>query len=150
MIGLVLPSLRHNAAVIINKNAHSPPYCPSPPTIWMDTKVMASSTQDNSPTVLEGTAPKERGDDEKAREETIREVEGGSTPPKDIRFWLMIISLLVATFISALDLTGKRPIICLSQSFQNIDRMFLYPHSHQYRTSYNCACAEIRRFHLDW
>ena len=28
-------------------------------------------------------------------------------PPKDIRFWLVIMSLLVSTFISALDLTGK-------------------------------------------
>ncbi|KIM79120.1 hypothetical protein PILCRDRAFT_823692 [Piloderma croceum F 1598] len=67
---------------------------------------MASSIQDNSPTVLEATAPKEREDDQNAREETIREVEGGSTPPKDIRFWLIIMSLLVATFLSALDLTA--------------------------------------------
>jgi hypothetical protein len=66
---------------------------------------MASSTQDNFPTGLEASAPKERED---AREETIREVEGGSTPPKDMRFWLIIMSLLVATFLSALDLTGKK------------------------------------------
>jgi hypothetical protein len=108
---------------------------------------MASSIQDNSPTVLEATVLREREDDEKAREETIREVEGGSTPPKDIRFWLIIMSLLVATFLSALDLTGKKVCYLL---IPVTDRMLLYPHSHQYRTSYNCACAEIRRFHLDW
>jgi hypothetical protein len=111
---------------------------------------MASSIQDNSPTVLEATVPKEREDDENAREETIREAEGGSTPPKDIRFWLIIMSLLVATFLSALDLTGKKTYYLLIQSLQNTDRTLLYPHSHQYRTSHNCACSEIRRFHLDW
>lgn len=29
-----------------------------------------------------------------------------ATYPKDIRFWMIIVSLLVATFLSALDLTG--------------------------------------------
>jgi hypothetical protein len=27
--------------------------------------------------------------------------------PKDLRFWLIIFNLLIATFLSALDLTGK-------------------------------------------
>lgn len=34
------------------------------------------------------------------------EGDGGGTP-KDIRFWLIILGLLVATFLSALDMTGK-------------------------------------------
>lgn len=41
------------------------------------------------------------------REETVREDDGANATPKDIRFWLIILSLLIATFISALDLTGK-------------------------------------------
>jgi hypothetical protein len=41
------------------------------------------------------------------REETIREDDGANATPKDIRFWLIILGLLIATFISALDLTGK-------------------------------------------
>lgn len=27
-------------------------------------------------------------------------------PPKDLRFWLILVSLLAATFLAALDLTG--------------------------------------------
>ena len=64
---------------------------------------MASSAQDISPVVLEPTAPKEHDSE---REETIHGEDASSTPPKDLRFWLIIMSLLVATFLSALDLTG--------------------------------------------
>jgi hypothetical protein len=41
------------------------------------------------------------------REETVREDDDANATPKDIRFWLIILGLLIATFISALDLTGK-------------------------------------------
>lgn len=33
--------------------------------------------------------------------------EGNNERPKDLRFWLIILSLLVATFLSALDQTGE-------------------------------------------
>lgn len=35
----------------------------------------------------------------------------GSATPKDARFWLVIMGLLIATFLSALDLTGWYPSI---------------------------------------
>lgn len=39
--------------------------------------------------------------------ETIRGEENGTaSAPKNLRFWLIILGLLVATFISALDVTG--------------------------------------------
>lgn len=44
---------------------------------------------------------------DKAEEETIHGVEDTehTARPKDLRFWLIIVSLLVSTFLSALDLT---------------------------------------------
>jgi hypothetical protein len=68
---------------------------------------MPPSTQDSLPPALEPTAPKEHVGGEKRREETLREEDNASTTPKDLRFWLIILGLLVATFISALDLTGN-------------------------------------------
>ena len=44
---------------------------------------------------------------ETTREETVQEHDSANATPKDIRFWLIILGLLIATFISALDLTGK-------------------------------------------
>ena len=78
-----------------------------------DTNAMSSSTQDKS-AMLETTAHKEREGGENIGEETptIKGEDGASATPKDIRFWLIIMSLLVATFLSALDLTGIF-IVCL-------------------------------------
>jgi MFS family permease len=58
--------------------------------------------------MLETTAHKEREGGENIGEETptIKGEDGASATPKDIRFWLIIMSLLVATFLSALDLTA--------------------------------------------
>jgi hypothetical protein len=58
-------------------------------------------TMEKSTTAMEPTTQNDRD-----AEETIREENGAATPPKDIRFWLIIMSLLVATFLAALDLTG--------------------------------------------
>ena len=56
---------------------------------------------EKSTTAMEPTTQNDRD-----AEETIQEENGAGTPPKDIRFWLIILSLLVATFLAALDLTG--------------------------------------------
>ena len=71
-----------------------------------------SAVREKSSTALEPTVSKQSGrEEDKAREETIREEEedasAHTTPPKDLRFWLIILGLLVATFLAALDLTGK-------------------------------------------
>jgi hypothetical protein len=58
-----------------------------------------SIAQDMSPSALEPTASKEREGDKMIKERD-------STMPKDIRFWLIMIGLMVATFLAALDLTG--------------------------------------------
>ena len=67
---------------------------------------MQSSTQDTSSPALDPKSSKEHGE-----EDTIREEEVVHTAPKDMRFWLVMVGLLFATFISALDLTGK--FVCL-------------------------------------
>lgn len=71
----------------------------------MDAEIMQPSTQrefeGKSAVVSEHPLPKEHDG-----AETIQEQEGGNGTPKDIRFWLIIVGLLVATFLSALDLTG--------------------------------------------
>lgn len=54
---------------------------------------------------LELQASQERKD-----EETIREEDVIDTTPKDMRFWLIMVGLLFATFISALDMTGN--VVC--------------------------------------
>ena len=48
---------------------------------------------------------------DKAEEETIRDAEHAerANKPKDLRFWLIIASLLLSTFLSALDLTCEFP-----------------------------------------
>jgi hypothetical protein len=66
---------------------------------------MQSNTQSASAPTLEPTSSKEHG------EETIREEEAVNTNPKDSRFWLVMVGLLFATFISALDLTGRLPVV---------------------------------------
>jgi len=43
---------------------------------------------------------------EQGGEETIIEEDAVHTTPKDLRFWLIMLGLMVATFISALDLTA--------------------------------------------
>lgn len=63
---------------------------------------MQSTTQDTSAPALTPTPPKERGE-----EDTIIEHDAVNTTPKDTRFWLVMVGLLFATFISAVDLTGK-------------------------------------------
>jgi hypothetical protein len=63
---------------------------------------MQSSTQNTSAPAVEPTSSKEYGE-----EDTIREAEVVNPTPKDMRFWLVMVGLLFATFISALDLTGK-------------------------------------------
>ena len=63
---------------------------------------MQSTTQDTSAPALMPTPPKERGE-----EDTIIEHDAVNTTPKDTRFWLVMVGLLFATFISAVDLTGK-------------------------------------------
>ena len=68
---------------------------------------MQSSTQNTSAPALEPTSSKEHGEEDT----TIREAEVVNTTPKDMRFWLVMVGLLFATFISALDLTGE--CICL-------------------------------------
>jgi hypothetical protein len=65
---------------------------------------MPPSERVNSTAAFEPTAPEER---DMTREETIREEDGANATPKDLRFWMVILGLLVATFLSALDLTGK-------------------------------------------
>lgn len=74
----------------------------------MDADTVKSSTPplEEKATVL---APRSDG------AETVTDLEqDGTSSPKDLRFWLIIMGLLVATFLSALDLTGK--IICLPRS----------------------------------
>jgi len=53
----------------------------------------------------EPTTLKENDNDERANAE-VTQVQTNGAAPKDLRFWLIIFSLLIATFISALDLTG--------------------------------------------
>jgi hypothetical protein len=44
-------------------------------------------------------------------ETIIAEEDRTASAPKNLRFWLIILGLLIATFISALDVTGKIYII---------------------------------------
>jgi len=53
----------------------------------------------------EPTTLKENDNDERANAE-VTQVQTNGAAPKDLRFWLIIFSLLIATFISALDLTA--------------------------------------------
>lgn len=41
------------------------------------------------------------------RPESMATLTPAATAPKDARFWMIFASLLVATFIAALDMTGK-------------------------------------------
>ena len=70
---------------------------------------MLPTTQDASTPPSEPAVSKEREalGRETTREETIRGDDVANATPKDTRFWLIILGLLIATFISALDLTGK-------------------------------------------
>jgi len=64
---------------------------------------MQPSTEEDKSTIpLDHAAPKSE------LAETINEEDAGGSEsaPKDIRFWLIIMGLLVATFLSALDLTA--------------------------------------------
>jgi MFS family permease len=64
---------------------------------------MQPSTEEDKSTIpLDHAAPKSE------LAETIKEEDAGrsESAPKDIRFWLIIMGLLVATFLSALDLTA--------------------------------------------
>jgi hypothetical protein len=73
----------------------------------MDTDAMPPRLDESkSATASEHTA---NGGDEMKKEVTLREdsVYDGSATPKDMRFWMIITSLLIATFLSALDLTGN-------------------------------------------
>jgi hypothetical protein len=92
--------------------------------------------------VLEPGASRDEKDEETIREEVV------NTTPKDMRFWLVMVSLLFATFISALDLTGK--VICLF----NLNTLSLstvaFLQSHKYSTSYHCPCLELAGFYLGW
>ena len=74
------------------------PLVTSPPTN-MDSTVMPLRNPDESKSNSTASEPIARKDD------------GGSATPKDTRFWLIITSLLIATFLAALDLTGKRSIL---------------------------------------
>jgi hypothetical protein len=82
---------------------------------------MPPNIQDASAGIALGppAAGETHGSGEATREATIVDEDKANTTPKDHRFWLIMLGLLVATFISALDLTGK--IICLMIVRQNTD-----------------------------
>jgi hypothetical protein len=86
---------------------------------------MPPSTQDlSTPPSEPTTASKEREGAQPGStiEETIQEDDSANATPKDIRFWLIIMGLLVATFISALDLTGKNDYFAKSMFTSNFMR----------------------------
>jgi hypothetical protein len=64
-----------------------------------DINVVSPSTQGMSTTIFESTAVKECESGDITQE--------SAATPKDLRFWLIILGLLIATFISAVDMTGK-------------------------------------------
>jgi hypothetical protein len=70
---------------------------------------MPPNTQDASAGIVlrPPAAGEKHGSGETTRETTIIDEDNAITIPKDHRFWLIMLGLLVATFISALDLTGK-------------------------------------------
>ena len=77
----------------------------------MNSKALPPSEHGSSAAAF--PSPKDRESRDMTREETIREEDGANSTPKDLRFWMVILGLLVATFLSALDLTGK---ICYNLS----------------------------------
>jgi len=69
---------------------------------------MPPNIQDASAGIVLGppAAGETHGSGEATREATIVDEDNANTTPKDHRFWLIMLGLLVATFISALDLTA--------------------------------------------
>jgi hypothetical protein len=79
-------------------------------------------------------------------EETIREEDVTDATPKDMRFWLIMVGLLFATFISALDMTGN--VVCLSNCSSSKLISFIICLSHKYGATYYCPCTSLPGFHL--
>jgi len=62
--------------------------------------MQSTQPEDTSAPVPEPPSSKEHGEEDTVKEEAV------STTPKDMRFWLVMVGLLFATFISAVDLTA--------------------------------------------
>jgi hypothetical protein len=87
------------------------PVALEPPLAHFQTEVMSSRASTQSSTItytaLDPAPPNEILDAMLTSEVTLRAEDNARATSKDLRFWLVIMGLLVATFLAALDLTGK-------------------------------------------